>query len=112
MGWHDKQQINPIQPSIAKVIDFLSYLFQAGLRYLTQNTYRSAISSYHTSSGGVLSKPGSSTHALNNPSTWDVGLVTMYLEGLPSANDLTVSVLTKKCAMLLALSDSKRESDY
>ena len=43
--------------------------------------------------------------------TWDVGLVTKYLEGLPSDRDLTVSVLTKKCAMLLAFSASKRQSD-
>ena len=45
VGWCDKQQINPIQPSIPKVVDFLSELFQAGLQYSTLNSYRAAISS-------------------------------------------------------------------
>ena len=43
--------------------------------------------------------------------TWDVALVTKYLENLPNDNDLPISNLTKKCAMLLALSGSKRQSD-
>ena len=39
--------------------------------------------------------------------TWDAGLATKYLESLPANNDLAFSVLTKRCAMLLALSASK-----
>ena len=38
---------------------------------------------------------------VSSPSIW----------GAPPDSDLTVSVLTKKCAMLLALSASKRQSD-
>ena len=57
VGWCDKQQINPFQPSIAKVVDFLSDLFQASLQYSTLNTYRSAISSTIPQSGGVPSRP-------------------------------------------------------
>ena len=45
MGWCDKQQTTHIQPSIAKVVDFLSERFQAGLQYSTLNSYRSAIRS-------------------------------------------------------------------
>ena len=44
VGWCDKQQINPIQPSITKVVDVLSDLFQAGLQYSTPNSYRSETS--------------------------------------------------------------------
>ena len=123
VGWCDKQQINPIQPSIAKVVDFLSDLFQAGLQHFTLNTYRSAISSTIPQveacpvgqhplvckfmKGVFNSRPPQPKYS----GTWDVGLVTRYLEGLPSDSNLTVSVLTKKCAMFLALSASKRQSD-
>ena len=123
VGWCDKQQINSIQPSIPKVLDFLSELFQAGLPYSTLNSHRSAISSTIPQVEGCLvgqhplvcqfmegvfnSRPSQPKYS----GTWDDGLVTKYLEGLPSDSDLTVSVLTKKCAMLLALSASKRQSD-
>ena len=30
VGWCHKQQVDPIQPSIVKVVDFLSVLFQSG----------------------------------------------------------------------------------
>ena len=43
--------------------------------------------------------------------TWDVALVTKYLENLLNDSDLPITTLTKKCAMLLALSGSKRPSD-
>ena len=123
VGWCDKQQINPFQPSIAKVVDFLSDLFQASLQYSTLNTYRSAISSTIPQvegcpvgqhplvckfmKGVFNSRPPQPKYS----GTWDLGLVTKYLESRPSDSDLTVSVLTKKCAMLLALSASKRHSD-
>ena len=123
LGWCDKRQINPIQSSIAKVVDFLSELFQAGLQYSTLNSYRSAISSTIPQVEGcpvgqhpLLCKFMKGVFNSRPPQpkysrAWDVGLVTKYLEGLPSDSDLTVSVLTKKCAMLLALSASKRQSD-
>ena len=123
MGWCDKQQIYPIQPSIAKVVDFLSEHFQAGLQYSTLNSYRSAISStipqvegcpvgQHPLAckfmkGVFNSRPPQPKYS----GTWNVGLVTKYLEGLPSDSALTVSVLTNKCTMLLALSTSKSQSD-
>jgi len=37
--------------------------------------------------------------------------VTKYLENIPNDSDLPISALTKKFAMLLALSGSKRQSD-
>ena len=37
--------------------------------------------------------------------------MTKYLGNLPNDSDLPISTLTKKCAMLLALSGSKRQSD-
>ena len=105
VGWCDKHQINPIQPSIPKVVDFLSKLFQAGLQYSTLNSYRSAIRSTIPQvegcpvgqhplvckfmKGVFNSRPPQPKYS----GTWDVGLV------------------TKKSAMLLALSASKRQSD-
>ena len=44
--------------------------------------------------------------------TWDVALVTKHLENLPDDGDLSIGVLTKKFAMLMALSGSKRQSDH
>ena len=84
VGWCDKQQIYPIQPSIAKVVDFLSELFQAGLQYSTLNCYRSAISSTIPQVVGcpVGQHPlvckfmkGSSTHAPLNQSTLALGML-------------------------------------
>jgi integrase len=43
--------------------------------------------------------------------TWDVAEVTGFLEKLPNNNDLDLKQLTKKCAMLLALTSAKRQSD-
>ena len=93
VGWCDKRQINPIQPSIAKVVDFLSERFQAGLQYSTLNSYRSAISSAIPQvegcpvgqhplvckfmKGVFNSRPPQPKYS----GTWDVGLVTKYLEG-------------------------------
>ena len=112
VGWCDKQQINPIQPSIPNVVNFLPERFQAGLQYSTLNSYRSAISftipqvegspvGQHPSvckfiEGVFNSRPPQPKYS----GTWDVGFVTKYLEGLYSDSNLTVSVLTKKCAIL------------
>ena len=123
MGWCDKQQVDPIHPSIVKVVDFLSDLFQSGLQYSTLNSYRSAISStippVDASPVGKHPLVGKSLKGAFNvrppqpkcPHTWDFALVTKYLENLPNDSDLPISTLTKKCAMLLALSGSKRQSD-
>ena len=84
MGWCDKQQIYPIQPSIAKVVDFLSEHFQAGLQYSTLNSYRSAISSAipQVEECPVGQHPlvckfmkGFSTHAPLNQSTLALGML-------------------------------------
>ena len=107
VGWCDKGQINPIQPSTAKVVDFRSELFQEGLPCSTLNSYRSAISSTIPQVEGcpvgqhpLVCKFMKGIFNSHPPQpkysgTWVVGLVTKYLEGLPSDSDLTVSVLTK-----------------
>ena len=95
VGWCDKRQINPIQPSIAKVVDFLSERFQAGLQYTSLNSYRSAISSAIPQvegcpvgqhplvckfmKGVFNSRPPQPKYS----GTWDVGFVTKYLGGSP-----------------------------
>ena len=43
--------------------------------------------------------------------SWDFALVTKHLDNLPDGIDLPIGVLTKKCAIPLALSGSKRQSD-
>ena len=105
------------------MIEFLSDLFKSGLQYSTLNTYRSAISSTIPSFGStplgqhpLVCKFMKGTFNSRPPQpkynhTWDVSLVTKFLEGLPCNEELDTSRLTKKCAMLLALSGSKRQSD-
>lgn len=121
--WCVQRQINPLQPSVKDVLHFLTEIFEQGKQYATINTVRSAISSTvpHVDGApvgqhrlickfmkGVFNKR---TPQPRYTQTWDVSLVTSLFNNWPENDALDLKQLSKKCAMLLALTSAKRQSD-
>ena len=121
--WCTVRRVNPLQASLGEILRFLADSFQEGLQYRTINTYRSAISMTHDSIDGCLigqhptvsrmmkgifqSRPPLPRYQV----TWPVATVTAYLRQQSGNKELTLPLLTKRLAMLLALSTAGRSSD-
>ena len=121
--WCTVRRVNPLQASLGDILRFLADSFQEGLQYHTINTYRSAISMTHDSIDGCLigqhptvsrmmkgifqSRPPLPRYQV----TWPVATVTAYLRQQRGNKELTLPLLTKSLAMLLALSTAGRSSD-
>jgi len=98
VGWCHKQQVDPIQPTIVKVVDFLSVLFQSG------SAISSTIPPMDASPVGqhpLGCKFMKGAFDMRPPQpkyshTWDVALVTKYLENPPNYSDLPISTLTTR----------------
>lgn len=105
------------------MLKFLSWLHHSGYQYRTINVYRSAISSVlpfvdnlpfgqhyivkHLMKGILKENPPLPKYTV----LWDVDLVLSYLKDLPDNKDLSLKVLSKKLAILLAIADPKRVSE-
>ena len=107
-----EKNISQLQPSIGKVLDFLTGLFDAGLNYSTLNTARSALSCFVTVHGQTVGshplvkrfKKGVYQSRPVFPKyqyTWDVTTVLDYLRNLGQNCDLSVKEVTLKLNMLL-----------
>ena len=121
-GWCDQRQIDPISAGLNNILTFLREQFENNLQYRTLNVFRSAISSTHR---WVDGKPVGQ-HPLvirllkeianerppqpRYSTTWDVSKVTAYLSSLGHNNMLSLKLLSKKLAMLLALISPERSS--
>lgn len=120
--WCSERGLDPVQASLASVIDFITKLYNKGLAYRTINTYRSAISTFHDLIDGfkVGQHPMIKTQmrAIFNKrtpqprylGTWDVNVVLSYIADL-SKTDLSDKDLTLKLTMLLALTSRGRSSE-
>ena len=121
--WCRQQQVDNFRPAVSDLVHFLTELFEQGKQYSTINTYRSAISStvppldripldQHKTvcsfMKGVFNKR---PHKPRYSSTWKVSLVTGLFEKWPINSNLELKRLSRKCAMLLALTSAKRQSD-
>ena len=122
-SWSRQRQIDPFCPAVSDLVHFLTELFEQGKQYATINTYRSAISStvppldgsplgQHkivcSFMRGVFNKrPPKPRYS----GTWEVSVVTNLFEKWPDNSNLDIKRLSRKCAMLLALSSAKRQSD-
>ena len=105
------------------MLNFLASHFEAGLEYRTLNVYRSASSATHPQIEGynvgehplvVQLLKGIFNSRLPVPrytSTWDVNIVTSYLEGLGSNAQLSLKQLSKKLTFLLAITSAERGSE-
>ena len=122
-SWSRQRQIDPFCPAVSDLVHFLTELFEQGKQYSTINTYRSVISStvppldgsplgQHkivcSFMRGVFNKrPPKPRYS----GTWEVSVVTNLFEKWPDNSNLDIKRLSRKCAMLLALSSAKRQSD-
>ena len=123
LGWCSEWNTDPISGDISEVVNFLAHLFKQGYQYRSLNAYRSAISSVHEKvdgyavgqhplvsrliKGAFHERPPQPQYSV----TWDVSKVTLYLKTLGNNNTLTISELTLKTVMLLALTRPSRSAD-
>uniref|UniRef100_K1RN86 Uncharacterized protein n=1 Tax=Magallana gigas TaxID=29159 RepID=K1RN86_MAGGI len=121
--WCLERQTDPFSVSISSVLEFLSWLHHSGYQYRTINVHRSGISSVlpfvdnlpvgqhyllkHLMKGILKENPPLPKYTV----LWDVDLVLSYLKDLPDNKDLSLKVLSKKLAILLAIAAPKRVSE-
>ena len=118
-----ERETDPIHTSISIVLDFLTKLFENGLRHIAINTARSArsaLSSVVILQGGETLGNNSLVKRflrgvfIQRPSlpkynvTWDVTQVLNYIRSLPLASQLPLSTLSKNLTMLLAVLSGQR----
>ncbi|XP_065904039.1 uncharacterized protein [Dysidea avara] len=121
--WCSERSSDPFSGPIARVANFLPYLYKEGYKYSSVNAYRSAISSVHEKVDGYTvgqhplicrlvkgvfqSRPPLPRYT----QTWDVQKVLNYLDSLGDNQLLSLKHLTWKVTMLLALSRPSRSAD-
>ena len=112
------RNIDPFQPSVAYVLDFLADYFQ-NTGYSALNTARSALSSFifvnnlpvgkhalvvRFMKGAFNMKPSFPRYTV----TWDVNIVLKFLKDMPSLDTISLKFLTYKLVMLIALVTGQR----
>ena len=122
-AWSAGKGIHPFEADVCNVLDFLAEKFDQGLKYRTLNCYRSALSSallpiegFQAGSHPLVSKLLKGIFNLRPPEprytdVWDVGQVLRYLQSMGPNESLSLRLLTKKLATLLALVLAHRCSD-
>ena len=112
-------KIGPLQFSEVNCMSFLTSLFHAGQGYSVFNTARSALSTFLESpSGSTIGNSSLIKRFMEGvfelrPSLprykyiWDVSIVLDFLRYYPN-DDLSLTVLTLKCVMLLAFASMQR----
>ena len=123
VSWCAKRETDPIHGPVSEVANFLADLFEQGYQQRSINAYRSAIASVHDRVDGAsigqhptISRLMAGIANCRPPqpryhSTWDVNTVLCYFEKLGRNDELSLSDLTGKTAMLLALTRPSRSAD-
>lgn len=122
--WCHQQQADNFRPALSNLVYFLTELFDQGKQCSTINTYRSAISSTVPPLDGtplgqhkvVCSfMKGYSIRDHRNPVILALGkflwLLACSRSGVLTVTSVKLKRLSRKCAMLLALTSAKRQSD-
>jgi hypothetical protein len=121
--WCVREETDPMSPSIAKVLDFLSSLVSDGKAYRTVNVHRSMLSStlgkldgFDLGKHPLVVKLMRGVYNKKPPSPkysnfWEVDSVVEFLISLGPNGDLPFKNLSLKLAMLLALSSLCRVSE-
>ena len=121
-SWCAKRKVNPLSAALNDILLFLTDRFNNGAAYRSVNVARSAISSCHPQIDGypvgqhplvVQLLKGMLNMRPPQPRythTWDVHLVTKYLDCLGKTKHLPLKLLSIKLAMLFALSCPERAS--
>ena len=119
-SWCSGQQVNPLSPTVADLVNFLAKAHSNGKSYSTLNTYRSALSSALPRIEGhvagqhpliVRLMRGVFNTTPPKPrysKTWKVSTVLDYLKSLPVNNELSLLVLSQKLLTLIALVSAQR----
>ena len=111
LGFRNKQQIDPMQPNIIKVLEFLHSLKMRNVGYSVINTPRSASSTFTTIDNHTVGMHPFVCRYLKGvfnefpvlpkySFTWDVGVVLKYISSMDTEN---VQHLSRKLATLLAI---------
>ena len=123
VNWCNEQDSDPISCPIGEVIKFLTHLYEQGYQYRSINTYRSAISSMHEKVDGyevgqhpMVSRLLKGIFHERPPQpryseTWDKSKVTLYIESRGENDTISLTDLTHKAMMLLALIRPSRSAD-
>ena len=114
MGWCSQREIDPLNSTIGKILDFLTYYYhEKNAKYRYLGVFRSAISAYHKPIEGfkvgdhpLVSAFMAGVNNLRPPmpkytEIWDVDDVLRCIKNLPQP--LSAKQLSYKTAMLLAL---------
>jgi len=122
-NWCLQWDEDPMSASISSILQYLAELHNAGKSYSLLNVHRSMLSSMVEHSGTVpvgqlpaVKQLLKGAYNRNPPKpkysrTWDVNVVLDYLSALGPNQDLGLPMLSRKLAMLLALSTLFRVSE-
>lgn len=120
INYSSRRGINPTEPAVKDIIEFLTGLFHSGVGYSGINTARSALATFVMLPGAVaLGKHPDISRLVKGvfqlkPSvpryqgTWDVSIVLDYLETLYPHDSISLKELTLKLVMLTALVTGQR----
>ena len=123
VSWCRGRDSDPVSCAIGEVINFLAHLYEQGYQYRSINSYRSAISSVHEKVDGyevgqhpMVSRLLKGIFHERPPQpryseTWDVSKMTSYIESRGENDALSLTDLTHKTVMLLALTRPSRSAD-
>ena len=122
-SWCMEREIDPVSAPLSHILEYLSKLHTNGLQYRSINVHRSAISSVHA----YIDKVPVGQHFMvrqlmkgilrSNPPLprykefWNVDQVLSYIISLPVNESLSMKILSKKLAVLLAIAAPKRVSE-
>ena len=116
----NRRQLNPRQPTVSQVLDFLHTLYELGLSHSAIGTHRSAISAIVEIPGvlqlgehQLVSGFMKGIFHLRPPQprytkTWDVNKVLSYLKSLGPNDSLMLKQLILKTATLLTILGGRR----
>ncbi|XP_043472731.1 uncharacterized protein LOC122505285 [Leptopilina heterotoma] len=102
--------------STSSALDFFTEIFHSGISYSTLNIYRAAISLLTANQLGkdnIVSRYFKGVSSINPPKpkyeeTWDPQVVLTYLQSLGENEKLSLEMITKKLATILALISAQR----
>lgn len=108
--------LNFYEESIPSILSFLTYLFNSGSQYGSLNSYRSALAMLmgsNVSNDDRVTRFFKGVFRLRPPTpkydiTWDTSLVLDELAKWYPNEELSLEKLSRKCAMLLALTTAHR----
>lgn len=122
-SWCATRKVDPFSTTLTNVLEFLTEMYNEDKEHSTINSYRSAISTFHAKIDGVPAGQHPMVSRLmqgifntrpSKPrytSVWDVEIVLDHIKNMPPSDELRLTELAGKLAMLMALTNADRASD-